>query len=152
MISQFGMAAKKKKAAASKGKKGMPKGHTKITAAQVEKGVQEYLEANPGCPTLQGLAVHLGITYETLCNWRRVKSNTPKVISDAIKKAHAEFESRQESFHIQNLSKSVVGSIFFLKCKRGWKEPAQEVEHQGGIKIGGIKITVTGRDNKPIDI
>ena len=90
---------------------------------------------NPEPYTIQGLAVHIGLTTEGMLEYEK----RPE-FSSTVKEAKARVEANKVVNMLDGKGFG-AGYIFDLKHNHGWKDK-QEVEHSGGV---GVTISEQGR-------
>ena len=95
--------------------------------SDLQKAVDDYFLKNP-LPSICKLSYDLG--FSDLTTFADYEAR-PR-FTHIIKRARLYIASVHE---LNLFNKNCVGSLFWLKCNCGWKEPAQEVVQSGEIRV-----------------
>jgi hypothetical protein len=101
----------------------------KIVVCRDKQG-REYTEQRPIPYTVGGLALHLGMYGQS---WQEELGSASSEFSDCLKYARHRIESQRETGLLDG-SSNVIGSIFWLKARAGWRD-TPEVKDSGGINV-----------------
>jgi len=95
-----------------------------------DKSGREYEEQRAIPYTVGALAIHLGLYGQS---WQEELSSRSSDFSDCLKYARGRIESQREVSLLDG-STNVIGSIFWLKARAGWRD-TPEVKDSGGIQV-----------------
>ncbi len=87
---------------------------------ELREAIDQYFETEEK-PTLSGLALHLGLTRQSVQNYKHREE-----FSEIIIRAAQRIETLYEEKLVYG--KNPTGVIFALKCGMGWKEASPQVE------------------------
>jgi DNA-packaging protein gp3 len=118
-------------------------------AAKIAKGVSDYIascKTNNYLPTIEGLAVHLGVWRSTLYDWADPKSDVyHKEFHDIFEQLRAAQASQLLQNGLVNNYNSTITKL--MLTKHGYNDKS-EVDHTTkGERIAGFNFLKNGDDN-----
>lgn len=95
---------------------------------ELAEAIESYFDSVDGVPTIAGLSRAVGVTRQTLLNYKGYGEEFDAVVTDAKSRVEMAVEHS-----LLNSQKNVTGAIFWLKNNAGWKDEKTAVL-EGGDK------------------